>query len=136
MKNLSIKFSSLGYVGIAALCLIYTRYFSKTLHKMPFLETYELLAGIYIYVAVPAIYFSAAAFLSIIVYTVIPGAIPKVCRKFLWGAALVIFLVYAVLVLLGEQNPDSSFPIFFVAMMYPIVFAVPGIMFALGLHKK
>jgi hypothetical protein len=102
---------------------------------MPFLEFYDLLLGVYIYADVPAIYLSAAAFLAIVVYTLIPGAIPKACRKFLLGAALVILVIYAVLVLLAERNPDL-FSITSAVLMYPIIFAVPGTLFALGLHKK
>lgn len=133
MKNPSIKLTSLGYIGVALLCLAYTSYFSKTLYYKPFLQFYELLLGFYIYVAVPAIYFSAAAFIAVVIYTLIPGTIPRAYRRFLLGFALLIFLIYAVLVLLTVLSLESFI---FAVRAYPIAFAVPGALFALGLHKK
>jgi hypothetical protein len=135
VKNLSIKLTSLGYIGVALLCLAYTSYFSKTLYYKPFLQFYDLLLGFYIYVAVPAIYFSAAAFVAIVIYTLVPGTIAGAYRKYLLSIALLILLVYAMLILPAESGL-GSFPIPFVVRMYPIVFAVPGALFALGLHKK
>ncbi len=135
MKNPSIRLSSLGYLAAAALFYGYAYYFVKELYYKPFLQFYDLLLQAYLLIAVPAIYFFVSAFITVIFYTILPLTIPKVCRKWFLGATGLILIAYAVLVSMtltgGSRAWLNSF-----AMAYPAVFAVPGILLALGIHRK
>ncbi len=135
MKNPSIRLSSLGYLGIAALFYAYASYFERELYDKPYLPFNDLLLQGYILIAVPAIYFFVSSFVTVIVYTISPIIIPKACRRWFLGVTGAVLLAYAVpvfLTLFGWHLPWLNSA----AMAYPAVFAVPGILLALGIHRK
>lgn len=136
MKKPLINLSSLSYLLVAALCLIYEHYFVSTLYFKPRSQYYDLFINIHTFVSVQSLYFSVAAFITVVIYTIISFTISKIFRKYFLIISVLILLVYLVLALLSMFGLKSVTLVTTFFSIHPIIFAVLGFLYAVGVHEK
>ncbi len=128
-----IRLSSLLYVILGVICVIYNFYFIKNIYYSPNLEYYSLYYNIYCLVAIPLLFFSIAGFVTVVIRDIFSITISKSKKRVFKFISIILILIYAgflIFTFISKEILNIN-----IISIYNILFIIFGLIFSLGAHK-
>lgn len=129
-----IRLSSILYIILGIICVVYNFYFIKNIYYSPNLKYYYLYYDIYCLVTIPILFFSITGFVVIVIRDIFSIKLSKSKKRIFRFISIILILIYVgflIFTFISKEILNTN-----IISIYNMLFIIFGLIFSLGAHKE